>query len=103
MDGWNQAERLLKRYNIKWKDITIQHGRAVDSVARQIYAPRPVDARSFAIFCHEVGHILGYDEVGSWNFAIEQARSFGLPVGEVKRAIRVYLFQNAPSLLPHFQ
>ncbi len=103
MAAWSDALSLLKKHNVKWEAPTILHGRAVDGVARQIYAPRPVDARSFAVFCHEIGHILGNDEVGSWNFALEQARSFGLPVEEVKRTIRVYLFQNNPSLLPYFQ
>jgi hypothetical protein len=103
MDDWSRALSLLRRHKIKWVDTAVLDGLAQDGVFRQIYAARPVDARTFAIFCHEVGHILGSGEVESWNFALSQAREFGLPVGEVKRAIRVYLFQNAPLLLPHFQ
>ena len=102
MDDWSQALSLLRKHRIKWVDTAVLNGLAQDGVFRQIYAARPVDARTFAIFCHEVSHILGSGEVEAWNFALSQAREFGLPVEGVKGAIRMYLVQYAPSLLMHF-
>ena len=102
MADWSQALSLLRRHKIKWVDTAALNGLAQDGVFRQIYAARPTDARTFAIFCHEVSHILGSGEVEAWNFALSQAREFGLPVEEVKSAIRMYLVQYAPSLLMHF-
>lgn len=93
----------------KIEDITIEsHSRGGRAYRRKrLIKIRPVKSDiTYAVALHEIGHILGPrqsgtrldKEVGAWEWAIEHANHWTLPMaGTMKRCLQSYLTKAARS------
>jgi len=62
---WGKAFDLIRQYNLKWEPVGIENGWA-DMRTRTVYSPPPTTPSGFAIFTHEVGHLVMSSEETAW-------------------------------------
>ena len=93
------GKALLKRHRITVKTYRGNMSGVAYLEDRVISAPRPVKPLPFAIFAHEVGHIVNghikprwLEELRAWQFSLQQFRESGLRIPhDVKRRMRFSL------------
>jgi hypothetical protein len=81
------ANQLLEQYNITVKTVRKSLSGIAFIEDKVISAPRPNQPLKFAIFAHEVGHIVNghisprwLEELSAWEFSIEQFKIFNFRI-----------------------